>query len=37
VRHNPDALAEVVIDLASRSRVHLARKEALLAQRTRFK
>lgn len=37
VRHNPDALAEVVIDLASRSRAHLTRKEALLTQRTRFK
>jgi uncharacterized cofD-like protein len=37
VRHSPDALAEVVIDLASRSRALQVRKEALAAQRARFK
>jgi len=36
VRHSPAALAEVVIDLASRSRAHLVRKEALAAQHTRL-
>ena len=30
VRHNPAALAEVVIDLASRSRAHQIRREALV-------
>jgi uncharacterized cofD-like protein len=33
VRHNPDILAEVVIDLASRSRAHQVRKLALAAGR----
>ncbi len=33
-RHNPAALAEVVINLASRSRAHQVRKEALAAQNT---
>jgi uncharacterized cofD-like protein len=37
VRHSPDALAEVVIDLASRSRAHQVRKHALAAQRAKFK
>lgn len=36
VRHDPGALAEVVIDLASRSRAHRIRKEALAAQRLRL-
>lgn len=36
VRHDSAALAEVVIDLASRSRAHRVRKEALAAQRTRL-
>ncbi len=33
VRHNPAALADVVIDLASRSRAHQVRKRALEVQR----
>jgi uncharacterized cofD-like protein len=33
VRHNPQALAQVVIDLASRSRAHQVRKEALTQRR----
>lgn len=37
VRHSPAAIAEVIIDLASRSRAHQVRKEALAAQRTTFK
>ncbi|MBV8073761.1 MAG: uridine diphosphate-N-acetylglucosamine-binding protein YvcK [Acidobacteriaceae bacterium] len=37
IRHNPDALASVVIDLASRSRAHQVRAAALLSQRTRTK
>ncbi|MBV9301346.1 MAG: YvcK family protein [Acidobacteriaceae bacterium] len=37
VRHNPGALAEVVIDLASRSRAQQVRREALMAQRARVK
>ncbi len=36
VRHDSAALAEVVIDLASRSRAHRVRKEALAAQSTRL-
>jgi len=35
VRHNPHSLAEVVVDLASRSRAHQIRREALKVQRTR--
>ena len=37
VRHNPAALAEVVIDLASRSRAQQVRQEALAAQRAKFR
>ncbi|MBV9761855.1 MAG: YvcK family protein [Acidobacteriaceae bacterium] len=37
VRHSPDGLAEVVIDLASRSRANQVRKQALAAQRARLK
>jgi hypothetical protein len=37
IRHNPEALAEVVIDLASRSRAYQVRKKALAAQRTGFR
>ena len=37
VRHDPEALAEVVIDLASRSRAHQVRKEALALQRTKYR
>ncbi len=37
VRHSPDALANAVIDLASRSRAYQVRKQALAAQRARFK
>jgi uncharacterized cofD-like protein len=33
VRHDPRALAQVVIDLASRSRVHQVRSEALMQRR----
>ena len=35
IRHDPAALARVVIDLASRSRVHQVRKEALTVRRLR--
>jgi hypothetical protein len=35
IRHDPAALARVVIDLASRSRVHQVRREALSAQSLR--
>jgi hypothetical protein len=37
IRHDPEALARVVIDLASRSRVHRVREKALTAQRSRSK
>lgn len=37
VRHNSAALADVVIDLASRSRAHQVRKQAIAAQRSRLK
>jgi uncharacterized cofD-like protein len=37
IRHNPQALADVVIDLASRSRAYQVRKKALAAQRKRFR
>lgn len=37
VRHNPEALAAVVIDLASRSRGHQVRRETLAAERTKFR
>jgi uncharacterized cofD-like protein len=37
VRHNPAALAEVVIDLASRSRAQQVREGALAAQRAKFR
>ncbi len=37
VRHNSAAVAEVVIDLASRSRAHQVRKQALASQRRRFR
>jgi hypothetical protein len=37
IRHDPEALARVVIDLASRSRVHQVRREALTAQSLRSK
>jgi uncharacterized cofD-like protein len=37
IRHDPAALARVVVDLASRSRVHQVRREALTAQRLRVK
>ncbi len=37
VRHNPGALAEVVIDLASRSRAHQVRRDAITAQRKRLR
>lgn len=33
VRHNPQTLAQVVIDLASRSRAHQVRKDALMQRR----
>ncbi len=33
IRHDPEALAEVVIDLASRSRAHQVRRQALMARR----
>jgi uncharacterized cofD-like protein len=36
VRHDSAVLAEIVIDLASRSRSHRVRKETLAAQRTRL-
>jgi uncharacterized cofD-like protein len=35
IRHDPEATARVVIDLASRSRVHQVRKEALAVKRLR--
>jgi uncharacterized cofD-like protein len=35
IRHDPQALARVVVDLASRSRSYLVRKAALQAQRSR--
>lgn len=37
IRHDPAALARVVVDLASRSRAYQVRKEALLAQHLRVK
>jgi uncharacterized cofD-like protein len=37
IRHDPAALARVVVDLASRSRAYQVRKEALQAQRLRVK
>lgn len=37
VRHSPEALADVVIDLASRSRAQQVRKESLAAQRRKFR
>jgi uncharacterized cofD-like protein len=37
VRHNPAALAEVVIDLASRSRAQQVRQKALAEQRAKFR
>lgn len=37
LRHSPEALAEVVIDLASRSRAYQVRKESLAAQRTKLR
>jgi len=37
IRHDPDALARVMMDLASRSRVHQVRREALTAQSLRSK
>jgi uncharacterized cofD-like protein len=37
VRHSPEALSEVVIDLASRSRAYQVRKESLAVQRTKFR
>lgn len=37
IRHNPAALADVVIDLASRSRALRIREAALMAQRTKAK
>jgi uncharacterized cofD-like protein len=37
VRHNSRALADVIIDLASRSRAHQVRKDALAAQRAKLK
>ncbi|MBV8549668.1 MAG: YvcK family protein [Acidobacteriaceae bacterium] len=36
IRHDPAALAAVVIDLASRARAYRVRQQALLAQRTRI-
>ena len=33
VRHSPDALAEVTIDLANRSRAHQLRRQALASGR----
>jgi uncharacterized cofD-like protein len=36
VRHNPAAATEIVIDLASRSRAHQVRKQALAVQRRRY-
>ena len=37
VRHNPAALAEIVVDLGSRSRAHQVRKQSLAAQGTRYR
>jgi hypothetical protein len=37
VRHNPAALAEVAIDLASRSRAQQVRQAAIAAQRAKFR
>ncbi len=37
IRHNPAALADVVIDLASRSRAHQVRQETLAVQRAKFR
>jgi uncharacterized cofD-like protein len=37
VRHSPTALADIVMDLASRSRAHLSRRELLATQRTRIR
>ncbi len=37
IRHSPSALAEVVIDLAGRSRAHQVRKQAIAAQRAKFR
>jgi uncharacterized cofD-like protein len=37
IRHDPEALANVVIDLASRSRAHQVRKEALQSHRLRVR
>jgi uncharacterized cofD-like protein len=37
VRHSPTAIAEVMIDLASRSRALQVRREALAAQRTKLR
>ena len=37
VRHSPTALAEIVVDLASRSRAHRARRELIATQRTRIR
>lgn len=37
VRHNPEALAEVIVDLASRSRAHQVRRQALETQLGKFK
>jgi uncharacterized cofD-like protein len=37
VRHNPFALAEVVIDLASRSRAHQVRKKTITAHRATYR
>ncbi|MBV9612695.1 MAG: uridine diphosphate-N-acetylglucosamine-binding protein YvcK, partial [Acidobacteriaceae bacterium] len=37
VRHNPLALADVVIDLASRSRAYQVRRRSLAVQRTRYR
>ena len=37
IRHNPSALAEIVVDLASRSRAHQVRRSALTAQRKKLK
>ena len=37
IRHDPNALAEVVLNLASRSRAFQVRREALQSQRLRYK
>jgi hypothetical protein len=37
VRHDPEALAAVVIELASRSRAYQVRKDELTAQRRKYK